>query len=161
MLIYVDISISLYVNILSISRGGRYIDIDISSISIRWAIFRYQYIVDITKNIEISSIDMDRLIYRPPLPWSEQYYSAIVLKFTTLLVVKTEVRIKTLSDFSFPKLNYIQTVPRESLKLHRLWFWNTKVWQTVEKPYGFLEFFPLFDPNPEYPSRKIFLKVQY
>ena len=45
--------------------------------------------------------------------------------------------------FAFAKQKYLQSVPRESLKWHLLSFLNPNVWQTVEKPYEFLEMLAL------------------
>ena len=80
------ISLLLCVDILPISRGGQYIDIDILLIFIGWVTFWYRYIINITKNIKISSIDTNRLIYWPPLvrpkkPRKQTFWSLLDLNF--------------------------------------------------------------------------------
>ena len=66
-MIYVNILIEYWHQYMSISRGGRFININILLIFIRWTIFGYWCIVDTTHNIEILSFNMGCLIYRSPL----------------------------------------------------------------------------------------------
>ena len=66
-MIYVNILIEYWHQYMSISRGGRFININILLIFIRWTIFGYRCIVDTTHNIEILSFNMGCLIYRSPL----------------------------------------------------------------------------------------------